>query len=534
MNPLASLKCAGRPLMALAAISSILLIAGCGSNNGAAPNNNGFNNASLSGTYVFSSAGTDANGNTLVLTGVLVADGINSITGGTMDVVDPAVSISPGLQITKGPYSVSSDGRELATLNSSLGTPFILDFVLTSSGHGLVSEFDGNGTGSGTIDIQTPLTGLSQLAGPYAFSLAGSDSENNPLATAGAFTLNSSGAITAGTGIEDFNDDGLIFTPGDLTGGTPALGSGTNPSQLTLSATFGALVFDAYPVDATHLKLVETDGTEFLSGDVFTQTGASFPIGPMVFTMAGGTFNSGPVGSGGLMNSVDGTGNLTGGLEDVNVSGVVPPQLEFSGSPISGGPTIGGRVSVALNGFVPDVDGASQWVVYPFSSPSGNGLLMMETDEANVMTGAAFAQTATAFSASDYGLNLSGENANFVVNSIAQFNATSAASNNMTGLLDENDQGSPLQGLSLSGTYTPDSPATGRGSIIATTPGTFLGGLSLEYYVIDSSATLFMEVDNEQVSVGSFELQSTPGGAMRSRVAIVHPSVRPHGALRHK
>ena len=62
MNPLASTKCAGRLLMALAAISSILFAAGCGSSSSlTTPNPVGFNNGSLNGTYVISISGTDVN-----------------------------------------------------------------------------------------------------------------------------------------------------------------------------------------------------------------------------------------------------------------------------------------------------------------------------------------------------------------------------------------------------------------------------------------------------------------------------------------
>ena len=54
MNPLASPNRAVRLLMALTAISCILLIAGCGSSSsGRNIQTKGFSNASLNGTYVF-------------------------------------------------------------------------------------------------------------------------------------------------------------------------------------------------------------------------------------------------------------------------------------------------------------------------------------------------------------------------------------------------------------------------------------------------------------------------------------------------
>jgi hypothetical protein len=161
MNPLASTKCAGRLLMALAAMTSILLIASCGSGGSPTrPNQVGFSESNLNGTYVFSSAGSDNAGYPLNLAGTLVANGSGSITGGTIDVVDPALTTipSPVAQAITGSYNVSTDGRGQATLTSTAYGTFVLDFVLTSTSHGLVTEFDSNGTSSGTIDLQTAVT----------------------------------------------------------------------------------------------------------------------------------------------------------------------------------------------------------------------------------------------------------------------------------------------------------------------------------------------------------------------------------------
>ncbi len=150
MNPHASTQCTGRLLMALAAITSILFAVGCGSSSAPPPPNQvGFSNSSLSGTYVFSSQGADLNGYPVAMAGTLVANGsggTGGITGGMIDIIDPDPNFSPpspaAQSITGGAYSVGSDGRGEASLTSSYGT-FGLDFVLTSTSHGLVAEFDG-------------------------------------------------------------------------------------------------------------------------------------------------------------------------------------------------------------------------------------------------------------------------------------------------------------------------------------------------------------------------------------------------------
>jgi hypothetical protein len=517
-------------LVLLLALSTLTFLVGCGSSSAPKANPVGFSKSNLSGTYVFSSSGVDFNGAFLTAAGALVANGNGGITGGTMDVV--GVEVTPPVPVAQaitGSYTLGPDGRGQITLNSSAGT-VILDFVLTSSSHGLVTEFDSTGTGSGTIDLQTAVTSLSQVQGPYAFSFAGVDSSlSNPFATAGAFTFDAAGDIVAGSGVQDFNDAGLPYLNQALTIVNPAtLGSGTGPGSITLSTTFGALTFDFYPIDATHLKFIETDYINaFLAGDAFSQTAAAIPTSPMVFTMAGGTLATGPIAVGGLMAS-DGTGKFTGGLEDVNDNGVVSgAQVQFTGTPVLPAGPVGGRLVVNLSGFVP----ATQWVIYPCSG----GLLMLETDSTTVTLGAAFAQNSQTLAASNYGLNLSGTNisnvsiggAPFEEDDIAQFLTTTGT---FTGIVDINDEGSPTPRQPLNGSF-PNSPpvdATGRGVATTTNFANFT------FYVVNSSTILLLETDSNQIGTGIFEVQTTPGaqGAARPAISVVHPGVRSHGAIR--
>src|SRR5208282_2889974 len=200
--------------------------------------------------------------------------------------------------------------------------------------------------------------------------------------------------------------------------------------------------YDFYLIDATHIKFIETDYAEFLSGDAFTQNGASsIPTGTMVFTMGGGN-SAGPIADGGVMTSTGG-GNFTGGLEDINNDGVPVTQVPFS----------------------------------VFAA----GVLLLESDSAAVTLGTAYVQSATSFTApAGYGLNLSGINGGGEVDDIAQFDATTAVSPaiNMTGALDENVGGSGDSG-SLSGSYAPGTP----NSIIASAPRSYNTGFTLAYYV---------------------------------------------------
>jgi hypothetical protein len=506
--------------MALAAITSLLLLGACGSSSSSSGNQVGFSNSSLNGTYVFSSTGTDSTtGAFLAAAGAITADGSGHITGGNVDLVDPnenAVS-----QAVTGSYTINQDGRGLISIAIPTAGTFVFDIVLYSTNHGLVTEFDGFGSGSGTIDLQTSLTGVSQLAGAYALSMAGTDINGNPAATAGSFTLNSSGAVSAG--YQDVNDNGFQYSGSiQTTSGVTSLGTGTAPGTFTLTGPFGTATYDFYPVDATHVKFIETDYNNFLAGDVYTQTGAAIPASNVAFTM-GGTDSNGPIGVGGLATT-DASGNFTNGAVDVNDAGnVTTNPLSFSGS--AGAAGVGGRVVVTLSGFY----NSQKFVVYPTTNA---GVLMLEADNAAVMLGAAYAQTGTSFAASEnYGMNLTGENSvPAFVNIIAQFNTGSTT---ISGLLDDNESGTLVQGTRLSGTYT--APTSGRGTIVVPSLAISNGGLGLYYYVVNGTTTLVLEGDQQQVTIGSFIQQTTPtsqAALLHPMVALMHPANHAHGAVK--
>jgi len=501
---------------------TLALLAGCGSSSPTpvAPPSGGFSASNLNGTYVFSSTGLDASGEFLAMAGTVVANGSGKITGGTIDIVglDVAPTTPIAQPISAGTYTVTADGRGQIKLGV-----VTLDFVLTSSAHGLITEFDGNGSGSGTIDLQSSVT-LAQLAGSYAFSLSGADNSGEPVATAGSFTLDTTGDVTGG--VQDFNDDGFVYYAQTILSGTATLGTGTGPGSITLNntltgSTLSTLTFDYYPIDATHMKLIETDYNQILAGDAFSQTGATIPTGAMVFTVAGlGT--EGGVAAGGLMTS-DGTGNFSNGLEDVNNAGSVSPaQLPFSGTLDAGasGP-VGGRVLVNMSGFTP----AIQFVMYP----SSGGLLMLETDGLAITSGAAYAQTSQTFAASEgYGLNLSAFNTGgFEEDDIAEFATTASA---FSGIVDINDAGvgTYFSKSFSSTTYTPPD-GTGRGYAATIESGNSF--ISYLFYVVNTSTVLILETDSNQIGAGTIELQGTPGGA-QARIALVHPSMRSRSALR--
>jgi len=82
----------------------------------------------------------------------------------------------------------------------------------------------------------------------------------------------------------------------------------------------------------------------------------------------------------------------------------------------------------------------------------------------------------------------------------------------MTGILDESGLGAAPTSGSMSGAYVPDGNGDGRGTISSNNSGSELGGFTLQYYVVDASTVVFVDVDSEavngvgsQLGVGTFE-----------------------------
>jgi hypothetical protein len=503
------------------ALSALLFLAACGSSSpsAVAPPTGGFTNSNLSGTYTFSTIGLDASGGFFAVAGTFAANGSGGITGGALDVNDQTTGAdSANLTISSSSgYSITADGRGSASLNVPGGT-IGLDFVLSSSSHGLITRFDGGGSGSGTLDLQ----GTVSLAGPYTFSLAGADANGSPEVAVGSFTV--SGSTLAG--VADVNDAASFEYLNQSLSGSITLGSGTAPGTATLTAGPLTFNFDVYTVDSTHLKFVETDTTQILAGDAFTQQ-TSIPSGQLVFTAAGLDSSGSPSATGGYMTS-DGNSMISNGLQDVNDAGSISPaQLTFSGSftPVSGG-----RSVFTLNTFYND--GVSSTFTFA-AYPSSGGIQLLEIDGDGVTAGTAYAQSSTSFATpAGYGFNVSGSNSGgYEEDDIAEFTASGG---NLTGKFDQNDEGSSKSNQTLTtSTYAVDSTNSGRGELVLETSIDEVSGV---FYVVSSSNALFLETDSDQVGIGSLGTQGSTAQAaiMLSHFANVHPKGSARAAWRHK
>lgn len=475
-------------------LSLLVVLSGCGGvnhlTNGQAPPpvSGSYTNANLNGSYGFLIRGT--NTGFFSVAGSFQANGAGMITAGTEDINSPGTGVLMNNVAITGTYAVLADGRTTATITSPAGN-FVLDFILLSNQHGLAMRFNNSATASGSIDLQDSTAfSAAALQGSYAFSLLGSDHGGNLETTAGAFTtLNTNNVNTIQTGVQDFNDNGVISANRVLTGSltNPVTGRGI----AALTTNVGALNFIYYIVDANHLFLVETDTQTVLAGNAIRQSGAAIPA-TLVLTMSGsaGTLS---IGAGAILKTDANNNVLTGSIEDVNKSGTITQNIAVSGVYSA---IVNGRGTITL----PGSTGLTNLVIYS----TGSGFLVMSIDGSTVATGTAFAQQITTPSNSSlsgrYGFSLAGSNTVGPVDAIAQF--TADGKGNITGNLDENSDGSLGSGLALRGTYT--LAATGRGTSALTSSA---GTMNLIFYMVDASDFIFLEADTGQVATGRIQTQ---------------------------
>jgi hypothetical protein len=507
--------------------SALALLAGCGSSspNIIPPPTGGFTNSNLNGTYVFSVSGYDSVGDPYAIVGTLTANGTGGITGGALDMNDTGATPASNVAVGSSSYKVGADGRGTVTLNAStpFGSSITLDFVLQDSSHGLVTEFDGNASGSGTLDVQTSGT---TPTGSYAFSLFG----NGDFATVGDFTVGSGGSIS---GLEDFNSAGAIYP--DLTlSGTLAVGPSSTPSTTFTAGSFG-LTFDVFAIDATHLKFIEMDSGSELEGDAYSQTSTSMPVGTLPFTLSGSLAGgSTPFVAGGFIvtdasNDINSTSS-----EDYNLNGtsVTTQSVAFSGTYTAAG---SGRYTLSTpSPFV----GGSEFAAYPSSA----GVFLLEIDGSlGSLSGIAYpAQSSTTFATGQgYGLNLTGDNVGVggaEVDDIAEF--TAASSGAITGYVDENSGvNGPTGNISLGTTSSFQDLGGGRGEIGtgANSINTLNGGFLLTYYTVDGTTVPFIESDSGQVALGvMLEQDASSSAAAIAKAGVKHLYVPPQRTKNRK
>jgi hypothetical protein len=482
-----------------------------------------YSDASLTGPFSFSYSGNDKIG-FIAAAGSFQADGLGHIISGVQDMDSFSTGPSPSPIPISGTYTVSPDGRGTILLNSGggAGTANTLQFVMSTNQHGLLTRFDPNFTGSGTLDQQNLdalSNSLSVVTGPYAFRVAGTDASFNPLGIAGRFTSGGTGTIPNSAAVLDVNDNGTIKASDTTLSGTYSFDSlfpGSGRGTITLTSTSsGSITYAFYVVDGTHLRLVENDTKAYLAGEVFSgPAGGSFSPATLANGnypfIEGGNSSTGLYSAGGIFTS-DGAGNITGGIFDSNNAGTVTP---------TGGTTLGtctytvngttGRIDLRLqlgSGACPATDSATtaEFVAYPTAQGSA---LMMEVDTIAIAGGTAALQTATpTVLTGNISFRLGGQG--IIHNAIAsiqgdvsgqvQFAGTASG-----GKIDINKfnavyPGDPIN-IATTTIVSPSAPGRGTAVVAAMNPNVTY---NIVYYVIDADTAFIFASDATRNMVGA-------------------------------
>ena len=233
--------------------------------------------------------------------------------------------------------------------------------------------------------------------------------------------------------------------------------------------------------------------------------------GQYAFSMSGVELAS----SGGLSSNfftrigtftANGSGTITGGVEDVNlVTGA--SRFVFTGGSYSIGAD--GRGTLNLT----NSSGTLQFSI-TLTSTGGGLIIALPTDGTNTASGSFVKQSVAAFSqagiANDYAFDLSGLDPSSAPESVVGHLHADGAGSFTSGIADDNDGGfttPPTGPSSITGTYAADSLNTsdlanfGRG--VAN-----IGGITGVFYVVDQTRFLFMETGSGGALIGSAVLQS--------------------------
>jgi hypothetical protein len=523
-----------------------------------------------SGNYVFFLSGYDLHYTPYFVAGTFTVSTSGStmtITGGEQDFSDDYNEKHDPISTASTIAHSSSTGDHNLIVTLQTGDPCIgpgantacsggngqeiLSATLTSGSNALIIEYDTWGSASGTLDLQS--NSLSTPSGGYAFYLTGQDRIFQPLALGGVLDIDNSGGtggISGAGSIFDLNDAGSAspaesFTASSVSTPPDPYGFVTFSLNSPLFTTSPGITLAGYMIDNSHIQLVETSG-DFLKGttggNALAQTGAgSFSSGSLsgssyVLDLIG-TDNVGTVQIAGLI-TFNSDGSLTGNLSFNDTQNQSPQggstlAAEVNATPCSSGsaatpcytiePT--GRVTITNltdNATTPTfaydlqlyLDGNGQALVvamvstFTNSPPTGAKL-------PNGLAGVAYQQSSGSFAAASllgsYALNIDQQNpaGAFEYDGVGTIAANGVSA--LNGYLD-------LNGLLATGlTPSPDEPASGNFAVTKTN-GIFTGivsgisshgvaGNSFTYYVVSPTKTVAIENDEDQLTLGLFELQ---------------------------
>jgi hypothetical protein len=435
-----------------------------------------FGNASLRGSYAFSTSGRVTSANSFFArAGGFTADGSGRIIAGGVEDINPQPGGGPPAPISfSGSYSIGADGRGTMAFCERSNNPCApagqtsqFRIVVLSPQQAQVIEFSPpNSTtaltaASGEMDLQDVSSfNTGSLLGTYTFGFAGLSSATTAQSEVGEFSANGVGGITSGE--MDVNAGG-----GQSISNTSSYSISSNGRGIaTIVTPGGPSTFSFYIISANRAKFIETDTFPLLIGDAFKQQsivawGLNSLNGPLVVQTAG----SGA--AGGVTDLVSftssGNGSVVAGsaMVDDNNAGAVTSTSSLGGS-YTFDPSGNGRGTLSI--------AAHTYVFYMISTSSA---VIQETTPGIVAHGSlvqpqggpfALASLQTSFALSLSGTNAAGKEEDFVGHLKSDGAGTVTA-----GSLDINNFGATQTGVSNIGTYAAIA-ANGRTTMPLTQP----------------------------------------------------------------
>jgi hypothetical protein len=495
----------------------------------------------LKGNYVLQVQGIDSSLGPYQLGCVIVLDGNGGITSGEQTInffdqnpnIDASVSKSDA--ITGGSYFLGPDGRGTITINTadtdigaSNGNPGngmeSFSFVSLSNSQALVAQVDFGGattstSAAGTLDLQTS---TAAPLGGYAFVVSGTDiATASPTAFGGIFNIDSPNTISGQGSVCDQNLAGTVTAKKTLSGTLSAPDSlGAITLNLNAGFAFGPIQFAGYIIDATHIKLIESDNTVG-GADIGSTGGVAIGQGSATGTFAAdaslsGTYVFGVLGddlivavpatltSLGLFTA-DGNGGLANGFTDTFLQGAgAQISAAFDGT-YSVDAKGTGRVQASFSHFAPHPIPGYQPTVFIYLTGNGNPALVLDGGGINYPSlgaGIAYPQSAAPLAfGGDYGFSFTQQNGS-ESDGTGQMTAN-ATVNTVSGVFDINSGFSPSFNNPFNDTFVSPSP---NGRFAGTL---FNSGIEVEYYIIDPGHGFFVETDlvnpgTGQVSFGYY------------------------------
>ena len=314
-----------------------------------------FNNASLTGNYIFQFGGMDSSANPMGKIGLFTSDGAGNITGGSEDESDFGVtSFNPALT---GSYSISSTGRGTLALSDPAGTSNFIVYVISASKINLI-EVDPTPSSvlSGVAEQQASQAfSNGTLLGGYAYLL-----NRAPSSTLGVFDVvgravfDGKGNVSGGT--EDEVGSGVQNT---ITGGTYSVG-GDGRGTVQATSNSGARGYIFYMVSPSRLYMLDEFTTWAGTGAAdlqFLTLNNSILSG--IYALSGASIGQNDT-EVSIWLTADGAGNFQG-IADVMTNGV--PSSIIMNATYSVTPN--GRTFVQL---LPPPVGAQSFILYVVSS----------------------------------------------------------------------------------------------------------------------------------------------------------------------